>query len=147
MSKALKIVLIFLAIDAAAVGAYFGIKALSGGRGPGPQDEYVWVTVDENYPPGNSIEEFIKTDAAGKGLLPVYLRNYGRNVAVLKRFRGALFAKPNEAILGMAYRGMQDWMLVDLKYKDEKERDIQRTMLYVELGGQWRVADSGQLMK
>jgi hypothetical protein len=38
-------------------------------------------------------------------------------------------------------------MLVDLKYKDEKERDIQRTMLYVEIGGQWKVADSGRLMK
>jgi hypothetical protein len=146
MSKALKIVLIFLAFDAAAVAAYFGYQALAG-KGKSPEEGYPWVTVDENYPPANSIEAFIKADAAGKGLLPVYLRNYGRNVSVLKRFRGAHFARANEAVLEMAYRGMQDWMLVDLKYKNEKERDIQRTILYVEIGGQWTVADSGNLMK
>ena len=147
MNKALKIVLIFLAVDAVAVAAYFGIRALAGGRGPNPQDEYAWVTVDENYAPANSIEEFIKTDAEQKKMLPVYLKNYGRNAAILKTFRGTAFAGANEAVLDMAYRGLQDWMLVDLKYKDEKERDIQRTMLYVEIGGQWKVADSGRLMK
>jgi hypothetical protein len=147
MSKAFKIVVIFLVIDAAAVAAYFGIRALSGRRGPSPQDEYAWMTVDESYQPRNSIEEFVKADAVQKGLLPVYLKNYGRNADVLKKFRGTKFAGANEAVLDMAYRGLQDWMLVDLRYKNEKERDIQRTMLYVQIGGQWTVADSGQLMK
>jgi len=146
MNKTLKILIIFLAVDVLAVGAYFGLKAMSGG-GARPQDEYAWVTVDENYAPTNSIEEFIKDDAAAKGLLPAYLRNYGRNASVLKRFRGANFAGANEAVLEMAYRGLQDWMLVDLKYRNEKERDIERTMLYVELEGKWRVADSGRLAK
>jgi len=146
MNKTLKILAIFLAVDAIALGAYFGIRAMSGGRAK-PQDEYAWVMLDQNYAPTNLIEQYIKDDAAAKGLLPVYLRNYGRNVSVLKRFRGANFAGANEAVLEMAYRGLQDWMLVDLKYRNEKERDIERTMLYIELGGQWKVADSGQLRK
>jgi hypothetical protein len=147
MNKALKIVVIFLVIDAAAVAAYFAIRSLSGGRGPSPQDEYTWMTVDASYQPRNSIEEFVKADAVQKGLLPVYLKNYGRNADVLKKFRGTKFAGTNEAVLDMAFRGLQDWMLVDLKYKNEKERDIQRTMLYVQIGGQWTVADSGRLVK
>jgi hypothetical protein len=146
VNKVLKVVVIFLVMDVVAAAAYFGFKAVTGKR-TNPQDEYAWVTVDESYQPRNSIEEFVKADAGQKGLLPVYLRNYGRNAAVLKKFRGANFAGANEAVLEMAYRGLQDWMLVDLKYKDEKERDIQRTMLYAQIGGQWRVADSGQLMK
>jgi hypothetical protein len=147
MNKVAKIILIFLAIDAVAVIAYFGIKALAGHGGKSLEDEYPWVTVDENYSPKNSIEEFIKSDAAEKGLLPIYLRNYGQNTAVLKKFRGTNFAGANEAVLRMAYRGMEDWMIVDLKYRNERQQDIQRTVLYVEIGGQWRVADSGRLMK
>ncbi len=146
MNKTLKILVIFLAVDAIALGAYFGLRAMSGGRAK-PQDGYAWVMLDESYAPANSIEQYIKDDAAAKGLLPVYLRNYGRNVSVLKRFQGGNFAGANEAVLEMAYRGLQDWMLVDLKYKDEKERDIERTLLYIELGGQWKVADSGRLRK
>lgn len=146
MNRILKIVVIFLVMDALAAAVYFGVKALNT-KGPNPQDEYAWVAVDENYPPRNPVEEFIKTDAEQKKLLPIHLKNYGRNAAILKRFRGTAFAGANEAVLDMAYRGLQDWMLVDLKYKDEKERDIQRTMLYVQIGGQWKVADSGQLMK
>jgi hypothetical protein len=146
LNKALKVVVIFLVIDAVAAGVYFGYKAFFG-KGPSPEDEYAWVAVDGNYQARNSVEEFIKADAVQKGLLPVYLRNYGRNVAVLKKFRGTNVARANEAVLEMAYRGLQDWMLVDLKYKNEKERDIQRTMLYIQIGGQWKVADSGRLMK
>ncbi|HYA49007.1 MAG TPA: hypothetical protein VEG35_04840 [Burkholderiales bacterium] len=146
MNKVLKVVLIFLAIDAVAVGLYFGIKAL-GGKSASPQDEYAWVTVDESYQPRNAVEEFIKADAAEKGLFPVYLKDYGRNAGVLKRFRGTNVAKANEAVLDMAFRGLQDWMLVDLKYKNEKERDVERTMLYIQVGGQWKVGDSGRLMK
>jgi hypothetical protein len=147
MNKAVRIILILLAFVAVAVAAYFGIKALSGQGGKSPAGEYPWVTVDETYSPRNSIEEFIKSDATEKGLLPIYLRNYGQNVSILKKFRGSNFAGANEAVLRMAYRGMEDWMLVDLKYKNEKQQDIQRTVLYVEIGGQWRVADSGRLMK
>jgi hypothetical protein len=147
MNKVFKIIVIFLAIDAAAVAAYFVIKALGGHGGKSPEEEYPWVTVDESYSPRNSIEDFIKTDAAEKGLLPIYLRNFGQNTAILKRFRGTNFAGANEAVLRMAYRGMEDWMIVDLKYRNEREQDLQRTILYVEIGGQWRVADSGRLMK
>jgi hypothetical protein len=146
LNRVLKVVVIFLVMDAAAAAVYFGLKAL-GRKGPSPQDEYAWTSVDENYQPRNSVEEFIKADAEQKKLFPVYLKNYGRNVTVLKKFRGSQFAKANEAVLEQAYRGLQDWMLVDLKYKDEKEREIQRTMLYIQIGGQWRVGDSGQLMK
>lgn len=146
MNRVLKAVLIFLAMDAVAAGLYFGIKAL-GGKSKSPQDEYAWVTVDESYQPRNAVEEFLKADAVQKGLLPVYIKDYGRNADVLKRFRGTNIAGANEAVLDMAFRGLQDWMLVDLRYKNEKERDVQRTMLYVEISGQWKVGDNGRLMK
>jgi hypothetical protein len=129
-----------------AVGLYFGIKAMSG-PSKSPQDEYAWATMDENYQPRNAVEEFIKADAAEKHLFPVLIRDYGRNVEVLKKFRGTSVAKANEAVLDMAFRGLQDWMLIDLMYKNEKERDVQRTMLYVQIAGQWKVGDSGRLMK
>jgi hypothetical protein len=146
MTKALKVIIIFLAIDAAAVGLYFGIKAVSGPGGKSP-DEYPWVTVDDSYSPRNSVEDYLKTDAAQKGLLPISIRNYGRNVSVLKKFHGSNFAGANEAVLEMVHRGMQDWMIVDLRYKNEKQRPVERTLLYVEVGGQWKVADSGRLVK
>ena len=146
MNKVLKVVLIFLAIDAAAVGIYFGFRAL-GGPSKSPQDDYAWVTMDETYQPRNAVEDFIKADASAKRLFPVLIRDYGRNVDVLKRFRGTSVAQANEAVLDMAFRGLEDWMLVDLMYKNEKERDVQRTMLYVQIGGRWKVGDSGRLMK
>jgi hypothetical protein len=146
MNKALKVLVIFLAVDAVAVGLYLGVKAVSGTKAESA-DQYSWVTVDENYVPRNSIEEFIKTDAAQQGLLPISLRNYGRNASVLKKFRGSNFAGPNEAVLEMVYPKLEDWMLVDLRYKNAKQRSIERTVLYVESGGQWKVADSGRLLK
>jgi hypothetical protein len=146
LNKALKIVIIFLAVDAVAAGLYFGYKALSG-KGPGPADGYPWVTVDENYQPRNSVEEYLKADAVKQGLLPAYIKDYGRNAKVLKKFRGSKLAGANEAVLNVTFPGVEDWMLVDLRYKTEKERDVQRTMLYVQVGGQWKVGDSGRLMK
>ncbi len=146
MNRAVKIVVIFLAMDAVAVGLYFGYKALSA-KGPGPEDEYAWVTVDENYQPRNSVEEFIKADAAQQGLLPAYLKDYGRNAKILKKFRGTKLAGANEAVLNVTFPGVQDWKLVDLRSKTDKEREVQRTMLYVQVAGQWKVGDSGRLMK
>jgi len=146
LNKALKVVIIFLAMDAVAAGLYFGYKALAG-KGPGSEDEFAWVTVDESYQPRNTVEEFLKADAVQQGLLPAYLKGYGRNAKVLKKFRGTKLAGANEAVLEMTFPGVQDWMLVDIKYKTEKERDVQRTMLYVQVGGQWKVGDSGRLMK
>jgi len=146
LSKALKLVLIFLAVDAVAAGLYFGYQALAG-KGSAPEDGYAWVTVDESYQPRNTVEEFLKADAVQKGLVPAYLKDYGRNVKILKKFRGTKLAWANEAILEMTFPGVQDWMIIDLKYKTEKEREVQRTMLYVQVGGQWKVGDSGGLMK
>jgi hypothetical protein len=146
LNKALKVVIIFLAMDALAAGLYFGYKALAG-KGAGPEDEYAWVTVDESFQPRNSVEGFIKTDAVQQGLLPAYIKDYGRNAKVLKKFRGTKLAGANEAVLEMTFPGVQDWMLVDLKYKTDKERDVQRTMLYVQVGGQWKAGDSGKLMR
>jgi hypothetical protein len=129
-----------------AFAAVLAAGLTSCGRGSSPED-FEWTTIDEYYTPANYIEEFIKNDAEQKGILPVYIRSYGRDPAMLKRFRGTNFARPNEAALNMAYRGLGDWMLVDLKYKNEKDQDVQRTVLYVEVGGSWRVGDSGTLLK
>ncbi len=116
-------------------------------RGKSPAADYPWVTVDEAYTPKNSVEEFIKGDAAAKGMLPCFIKDYGHNAAVLKQFRGKDFAGPSQSVLEMAFTGLEDWMLVDIRYTNEKEHDVQRTVLYIRTGGQWRVGDSGRLMK
>jgi hypothetical protein len=110
-------------------------------------DDYQWTTIDENYAPKNYVEEFIKNDSEQKGLFPVEIRNYGKDVSILRRFRGTNFAKPNEAALNMAFPGLEDWMLIDIKYKNEKDKEVLRTVLYVQVEGAWRVGDSGGLLK
>ena len=127
-----------------AVLAAVSAAACSGGRNQA--ETYSWVTVDASYSPRNSVEEFIKADAEEKGLLPVSIRDYGRSVNILKKFRGRNLAAANETVLGMTFKGLEDWMLVDLRYRNESERDVQRTILYVQVNGQWMVGDSGRLM-
>ena len=128
----------------------FAVLSMLAVQGCGPKsspEDFEWTTIDEYYTPANYIEEFIKKDAEEKGILPVYIRSYGRDTAILKRFRGTNFAGPNEAALNMAFRGLDEWMLIDLKYKNEKDQEVLRTVLYVQIGGNWRVGDSGSLMK
>ncbi|MGD2294273.1 MAG: hypothetical protein PVF22_00380 [Candidatus Aminicenantes bacterium] len=108
---------------------------------------YEWVTVDEDYIPQDYVEEFIKNDSAKKGLLPVQIINYGSDKAVLRRFKGKNFARPTEAQLKMMYKGLGEWKLIDLKYSREDEREIQRTILYVYVNGDWMVGDSGSLLR
>jgi hypothetical protein len=147
MNKTLKIIIIFLAFDALALGAYFGLRALNAGRGRAPQDEYEWTTVDEAYQPRDAIETFIKEDAQAKSGLPLRMRNFGRNDAVLRRFKGSSFARPKGTVLEMTYPGLEDWKLVDLWYAAAEGREVKRTVLYVMLKGAWKVADSGQLLR
>lgn len=115
-------------------------------RGSRP-DDFEWMAIDENYTPKGFVEEFIKTEAEQKGILPVYIRNYDKDASILKRFRGTNFAQPTEASLNMMFPGLDGWMLVGIKYQNEKKQEVLRTVLYVEIGGKWRVGDSGTLLK
>ena len=108
---------------------------------------YDWVTIDEYYVPEDYVEEFIKNDSAEKGLLPVQIKNYGSNTTVLRKFRGKNFAGPTEAQVNMMYKGLGEWKLIDLKYKNKEKKEIQRTILYVYVNGDWIVGDSGVLTK
>ena len=131
-----------------AIAAVAALLAWTGACRKGARaDDYEWTTIDENYSPRNYVEEFIKNDSEEKGLFPVDIRNYGKDASVLRRFRGSNFARPNEAALTMAYQGLEDWMLIDIKYKNEKAQEVQRTVLYVQVEGIWRVGDSGNLLK
>jgi hypothetical protein len=38
-------------------------------------------------------------------------------------------------------------MLVDIRIKGENDREAVRTMLYILAAGQWKVGDSGTLLK
>ena len=108
---------------------------------------YEWVTIDEFYIPEDYVEEFIKNDSAERGLLPIQIKNYGNNTAVLRKFKGRNFAGPTEAQVKMMYNGLGEWKLIDLKYKTKEEKEIQRTILYVYVNGDWKVGDSGVLTK
>jgi hypothetical protein len=128
------------------VGAAF-IAGSSGCKRGAKADDYGWITIDENYTPKNYVEEFIKNDSEQKGIFPVNIRNYGKDISILRRFRGTNFARPNEAALNMAFPDLEDWMLIDIKYKNEKDQEILRTVLYVQVEGSWRVGDGGSLLK
>lgn len=147
MNKTVKWLAIFLALDVVVVGAYFGLRSLGKGSTASPQDEFSWLTVDEAYVPHNEVEAFVKNDAAEKGLLPIFIKDYGKNSAVLKKFKGTRFAGANTTVLEMSFPGLDDWMIIDIKYQNENAREVARTILYVELKGQWQVGDSGSLMK
>jgi hypothetical protein len=148
MSKPVKILVIFLVFDLVVLGAYFGIKStMSSNSGKTPMDAYEWKTMDIYYQPADYVEQFIKDDAAAKGIFPVEIRNYGKSGDVLKRFVGKNFARSAVSSLDLAFPGLDDWTLVDVKYKNERQQEIGRTILYVSIKSQWRVGDSGTLAK
>ncbi len=141
MNKNLDILGISLLIGAVLILGPFGCRKGS------TAEDYEWVTMDESYVPRHYVEEFIKSDSEAKGIFPVSVRNYGRDSSILRRFRGSQFAKPNEAALNMAYPGLEDWMLVDIKYQNERKQEVLRTVLYIQVDGNWRVGDSGRLLE
>jgi hypothetical protein len=123
------------------------IAGPTGCRQGSQAEDYPWVLIDENYTPQDYVEEYIKNDSEQRGIFPVEIRNYGKDASILRRFRGTNFAKPNEAALKMAYPDLENWMLIDIKYKNEKDQEIMRTVLYVQVEGAWRVGDSGTLLE
>jgi len=155
-----------LAVSALAIGGTFACK----GKG-GDVSQYQWVTIDEKYAPKNAVEEFIKNDAEVRDSFPIQIKSYGNDPKILKRFKGSRFAQANKNVLGMFFKGMEDWMIVDLKWKvksarkleqpveqqeeqkieqkeePKKELEAKRTMLYIFAGGKWTVADSGTLLE
>jgi len=145
MSKPLRILIIFLVVDAVALGVYFGVKALSSGRGGDPVKDDAWTTMDAYYQPATELEQFVKTDYEEKELLPLQFRNHGRNAAVLKRFRGSKLVGGGASVLEMQFKGLEDWAVVDIWIKGEDNREIRRTILYVLAGGEWKAGDSGRL--
>lgn len=108
---------------------------------------YEWKTIDEFYVTEDYVEEFIKMDSEEKGLFPVQIKNYGSNTSVLRKFIGKNFANPREAEIKMMYNGLEEWKLVDLKYKNKENKEIQRTILYVYINGEWMIGDGGSLTK
>lgn len=146
MKRVIKILIVFLVIDIVVIGGYFLYKNLLVGESQSDKEDYEWVIIDEFYSPRNFVEEFIKKDTAEKGLFPISIRNYGKDTSILRKFRGSNFARPTEAHLNMMYKGLEDWMLIDLKYKTKKKREVQRTILYIQLDGTWKVGDSGSLL-
>jgi len=110
-------------------------------------EEHDWTIIDEYYSPRDLVEDFIKQDAMVKDNLPINIINYGEDQSVLRRFKGKRFAGPTEAQLRMMFNGLEEWKIVDILYKTEKEQEIQRTVLYVYLDGEWSVGDSGELTR
>jgi len=144
MRRTIRSLLLSVFSLAVVVGGYYLIRSMGSGR---PAEEVPWTVVDAAYVPRGAVEEFIKADAERQGALPIQIRNYGRDSKVLGRFRGKQFARPNESVLAMFFKGLDDWTIVDIKYKTESEREVQRTLLYILENGQWKVGDTGTLRK
>jgi hypothetical protein len=146
MSKPIRILIIFLLIDAAVVGVYFGVKAMKSRSVQETIQGYEWTTLDAYYQPATELEQFIKTDYEGKGILPIQFRNYGRSAEILKKFRGSKLVGAGVSVLEMTFKGLEDWAVVDIWIKGEDNRDIRRTVFYVLLENTWKVGDSGRLV-
>jgi hypothetical protein len=145
MSRALRVLIIFLAFDAVVAAAYFGIKALSSGGPSNPTAGVEWVTMDGAYQPASELEQSIKTDYEEKELLPLQFRNFGSSPAVLRRFRGAKLVGAGVSVLEMQFKGLEDWAIVDIWIKGSEGREIRRTVLYILTDNAWKVGDSGRL--
>ena len=142
-----RLLIIYIIMIVVLVIAYFIYKSFILSPSPKYAQEYEWTVVDEYYTPKDLVEDFIKQDAIARNNLPVNIINYGDDPSVLRRFRGKRFAGPTEAQLSMRFSGMEEWKLVDIMYKTEKDQEVQRTVLYVYVNGEWTVGDSGQLAK
>lgn len=145
MSKPVRILLIFLAVDALALGVYFLAKSLSSGKGADPTKDYAWAVMDAYYQPASELEEHIKTSSDEQGLLPLQFRNYGQNRAILRKFRGAKLVGAGKSVLEMTFPKLEDWAVVDIWIKGEDGRELRRTVLYVLTDNAWKVGDSGRL--
>lgn len=145
MSKPIRILLIFLAVDILAVGVYFLVKGSGTGMGGDPTKGYDWVTIDAYYQPASELEEYIKTSSEEQGFLPLQFRNYGQSSAILKKFRGGKLVGAGKSVLEMTFQGLEDWAIVDIWIKAEEGREIRRTVLYVLTGNAWKAGDSGRL--
>jgi len=145
MSKALRILVIFLVVDAVAIGVYFGIKAMGSGGGGDPTKGYDWFTMDAYYQPASEIEEIVKKSYEEMDLLPLQVRNFGSDTAVLKKFRGAKLVGAGKSVLEMTFKGVEDWAIVEIWFKGEEGREIRRTILYILSGNEWKTGDSGRL--
>jgi hypothetical protein len=146
MSKPIRILVIFLLVDILGLGIYFLAKGLKSRYGEDPTKGYDWVTMDAYAQPATELEQFIKTDYDEKGLLPIQYRNYGRNSAILKKFRGSKLVGASVSVLEMTFKGLEDWAIVDIWIRGEDNRDIRRTVLYILTENDWKVADSGRLV-
>ena len=146
MSKPIRILIVFLLVDAVVAGVYFGVKAMKSRSVQDSTKGYEWTTLDSYYQPASELEQFIKTDYEEKGILPIQFRNYGRNAAVLKKFRGSKLVGASVSVLEMTFKDQEDWAIVDLWIRGEDNRDIRRTVLYVLSGNEWKVGDSGRLV-
>lgn len=145
MSKAVRVLVIFLVFDAVVIGGYFLVRALGSGGSADPAKGLEWTTMDEAYQPASELEQFIKTDAEENGFLPLQFRSFGRSPAVLKKFRGSKLVGASVPVLEMQFKGVEDWAIVELWIKTEDGREIRRTVLYVLAANAWKVGDSGRL--
>lgn len=146
MNKTVRVLLIFLAVDALALGVYFLAKSIGSGKGADPTKDYAWVTMDPYYQPASELEEYIKTSSDEQELLPLQFRNYGQSVSILKKFRGSKLVGAGRSVLEMTFPKLEDWALVDIWIRGEEGREIRRTVLYILADNAWKAGDSGRLV-
>lgn len=142
----MKIIVVIIIVDLVVFGGYFAYKLFFKGDSKDTEEVFEWVTIDESYNPEDVLEEYIQNESAAQGVLPVSIKNYGKNKNILKKFKGTKLAGSNEFNLKMVYPDMEDWKLIELKYKDKHDREVHRTILYIYTNGEWIVGDNGSLM-
>ncbi|NIO22582.1 MAG: hypothetical protein GTN38_00960 [Candidatus Aenigmarchaeota archaeon] len=99
-----------------------------------------WVRIDEDYKAKHPIEKCIKKDASKENDLPIFIKNYGKNPDVLRKFVGSAYSQPTEERINSEY---SDWVIMDLKFTNKRGKEIYRRVLYVKTNEGWAVADFG----
>lgn len=141
MRKSVKILIIFFVILAIAIGGYLGFHKIFSNKQQTSSEYGKWIKIDRNYKPGDGVESVVKQYAQEENIYPFLIRKI-KDPSLFGQFKGFLASGlTEEDIKESDY--YQDWVIVDLKYKDENGKEVYRRALFVQVAdGKWGVIDS-----
>jgi|GEM_PF-4758346 len=104
-----------------------------------------WVKIDQDYKAKHPVEKMIKEGRLKENMPLTLIKNYGKDPSVMQRYRSGVFGGLTAEKIKSVYKECEDWMVIGLKYKDEKGYENNLALLYIKLNGSWTVGDAGGL--
>jgi hypothetical protein len=100
-----------------------------------------WTKIDQDYKAKHPVEKYIKEGAESRNEFPVFIKNYGKDPSMLKKFEGSYFTYPTEEMVNSKYG--EEWIIMDIKYKRKDGKEIYRRFLCAKSKNGWFPADFG----